>query len=89
MKETKKKRDWLGIIGIILILLAMVFFYFETKACKDPFKNILDEQLKEEGIIYNYAEVSIYFHMDDGIPLKTIPIYIGQQPKINLYNSSK
>lgn len=82
---SKKSMDWLGIIAIILMLVACVFLYFEKKACDDPFKNIIDKELEGEGISYSYAEINLYSDAYSNVPLKTLPIYLGEQPTNSNY----
>ena len=73
---SKKSMDWLGIIAIVLMLVACGFLYFEQKACKDPFKNIIDKELVGDELSYSYAEINLYANVNSIVPLKKIPIYL-------------
>jgi hypothetical protein len=60
---SKKTWDWIGIIGIIVMIVAAVFVYFESKKCNNPLPIIIRNTLEDQGIenaTYGYAIVSIY-----------------------------
>ena len=73
-KEKKQILDWIGIVAIIIMIVGCYLLYHEQQVCKNPFKNMVDGFLNDEGIEYSYVTISIYKNNTDAYPIKSFDL---------------
>jgi len=69
-ENRKRTWDWIGIIGIIIMILGCYYVYTESKVCHDPLK-VLIEQVFDNSTILNYSYVVVSFYAGEGIDFPT------------------
>lgn len=79
---------WLGFIAIIIMLLGCYLVIQETKACKNPYRDMIDKYLAEDlKLNYSYAVITVYNTPYDMVPLATLDL-IGER-EIEVYGFDK
>jgi len=59
----KKKKTWdvIGIVGIIIVLIAAGYTYYESRICHNPLKTLVKMTAeREDNLDYTYAIVEFY-----------------------------
>jgi len=76
-RNNKKTWDWIGIIGILIIIAGGVLVYMQSRACSNPLQTIIEQVNEGQGNL-NYSYVIIEFH--DGekpLPIMTYKVYFN------------